>query len=102
VTAPARRRPSAPPPPADRARGPVELIAAVPLGPALCRLRAEGQAVGLVLDGREVVGVVTDDDLSFALDWSGPEGHVADAVTLHVVEHAAPRPPSIAPRPRRG
>lgn len=78
---------------------PVELAASTTLALALHQLRSRGQAVGLVVSGREIVGVVTDDDVSFAIDWSGPHGQVADAVTLHVVEHAAPPPAASRSRP---
>ncbi len=99
MTADTTSRPPLAPPERCGAHDAVELATSTTLALALHELRSKGQAVGLVVADQENVGVVTDDDLSFAIDWAGPNGQVADALTLHVVEHAAPSPPSDRSRP---
>lgn len=53
---------------------------------ALDLLERRRQAVGFVWGGDGFVGVVTAEDLRFAVDWEGPAATVDDAMTFSVVE----------------
>ena len=53
---------------------------------ALDLLERRQQAVGFVWGGDGFVGVVTAEDLRFAVDWEGPAATVDDAMTFSVVE----------------
>lgn len=53
---------------------------------ALARLGRACQAMGFVWGGDGFVGVVTAEDLRFAIDWVGPAASVDDAMTFSVIE----------------
>ncbi|MBX3286048.1 MAG: hypothetical protein KF703_11945 [Actinobacteria bacterium] len=53
---------------------------------ALDLLGQRRQAMGFVWGGDGFVGVVTVEDLRFAVDWEGPAATVDDAMTFSVVE----------------
>lgn len=53
---------------------------------ALDLLGRRHQAMGFVWGGDGFVGVVTAEDLRFAVDWVGPEASVDDAMTFSVIE----------------
>jgi predicted transcriptional regulator len=53
---------------------------------ALRLLEREQQAVAFVWGGDGFVGVVTAEDLRFAIDWQGPTAAVDDAMTFSVIE----------------
>lgn len=44
------------------------------------------QAIGFVWGGDGFVGVVTVEDLRFAVDWVGPDALVDDAMTFSIIE----------------
>jgi CBS domain-containing protein len=49
-------------------------------------LEGAHQAMGFVWGGDGFVGVVTAEDLRFAIDWLGPTASVDDAMTFSVIE----------------
>lgn len=53
---------------------------------ALEALEHRHQAMGFVWGGEGFVGIVTVEDLRFAVDWVGPEALVDDAMTFAVIE----------------
>ena len=53
---------------------------------ALRQLEREHQAMGFVWGGDGFVGVVTAEDLRFAIDWVGASASVDDAMTFSIIE----------------
>ncbi len=53
--------------------------------PCVC-LERDHQAMGFVWGGDGFVGVVTAEDLRFAIDWVGASATVDDAMTFSIIE----------------
>ncbi len=76
------------PAPPSTTCAPIVLAPGTGLASALRILSRANQAMAFVAPGSGPSGVVTAEDLHFALEWAGPTGSVADAMTLGLVEVA--------------